>query len=505
MTLTNTKTVADRKIEFEKYNLERENHLFEKAKTALQMQDLSKTESRTFTVFSKDKLRTYMQNPFSNSENLRQLSLYLYRMSNPYRRLINYNASMIDLNARSVIPNYNPLEKIDPKKTLDSYYKTLFQLNKMDLANEILKMCIIAWREDTAYGVCYEDDTGFFILPFDGQYCKVSSVNYDGTLNWAVDCSYFRTKQTLLEYYGEPFVSLYRKYESDSNLRWQEVDPSRTICLKINIDDPTFSLPPYVTLFSSIIDLCDLQNIQSVKDKLSIYKLLVFVMKTITSSKSSDDFSVSPDIALPYFNRILDSLPEEVAACISPLEVETIEFNNDQTKDVNSIEDATKNLFNSSGGAQILNSSTISGTTAFTAAIKADSKYATGALLPQLEKWTNRYLTYTLGEDHAKVKYLDITPFTKDEFRKNIREDATYGLPNRLALNSLSGFSELETLSLLHLEQDILHLHTELHPLQSSHTQSSSDNGFNIGRPESDDSHLTDDGEASREKSDNKK
>ena len=107
-------------------------------------------------------------------------------------------------------------------------------------------------------------------------------------------------------------------------------------------------------------------------------------------------------------------------------------------------------------------------------------------------------MTCVLGE-HAKVRYLEVTPLTKEPFRKRILEDATYGEPNRLMLNTLNGISELETLSLKFLEQDCLGLHESMIPLQSSHTQS----GTESGKTEKSPDELSNEGEASRDKETN--
>ena len=63
---------------------------YAKVKDAIQLANLTKTESRTFTIFSKTLLRTYMKNPKNNETNLRNLSRFLYRLSYPYRRLVKY-------------------------------------------------------------------------------------------------------------------------------------------------------------------------------------------------------------------------------------------------------------------------------------------------------------------------------------------------------------------------------------------------------------------------------
>ena len=137
---------------------------FAQVKQAVQLIDLTKTETRTFTVFSKDKLRQYMQNPKTNESNLRNLSRFLYRVSHNYRRLISYQAEMVDLTALNVIPQIDFTEDAhDDEKIKTSYFNTLVQLDKMNMQSEILKCLLIAWREDTFYGYTYEDDSGFFI------------------------------------------------------------------------------------------------------------------------------------------------------------------------------------------------------------------------------------------------------------------------------------------------------------------------------------------------------
>ena len=95
-----------------------------------------------------------------------------------------------------------------------------------------------------------------------------------------------------------------------------------------------------------------------------------------------------------------------------------------------------------------------------------------------------------------------MSAYTKGELKKELLESATYGLPNRLALNSLMGINELETLSMLNLEIDVLGLHKKMVPVSSSYTMSGNIADGGNGRPTSDDTEITDDGESSRDKRD---
>lgn len=495
------KSVKEIKAYHEKNDMLKEK--FAAVRGALQLVDLTKNDSRTFTTFSKETLRSYMRNPMANSNNLRQLSNFLYRVCYPYRRIIHYNAEMVDLKAQSIIPMLESYNKKNVSKTLKNYFETLTKVEQINLASEIFKLLVIAWREDTVYGYIYDDDDTFFIHILDGQYCKISST--DGVFNFAYDFSYFRNNTDDLEYWGPEFQQKYTAYQNDNTLRWQELEPEYTICLKVNLEDPILSLPPFVALFEQIIDLVDLQSLQAVKDELSIYKLLVARMETLSNTDEPDDFSVDIDTAIEYYNKFADSLPDYVTSCISPLPIDAIEFKGTTTDDVDMISNSMSNLFQNSGGAQILNSSLISGSTAFEAAIQCDTEMALSSLLPQIEKWMNRYLTYKIGDDHAIVRYMKVSPYTRAKKKKELLESAQNGVPVKLALAALDGFTPLETLSMEFLENECLGLHETWIPLQTSYTQSGAGDTDPItgGAPTKDG--LTDEGDATRDGEKNKK
>lgn len=93
-TSSSIKTTAAQMRNYSKEEYRKE--LFAKASQAMQLLNLQKTETRSYTIYSKENLRSYMQNPFSNENRLRNLSRFLYRVSQPYRRLVNYNAQLVD-------------------------------------------------------------------------------------------------------------------------------------------------------------------------------------------------------------------------------------------------------------------------------------------------------------------------------------------------------------------------------------------------------------------------
>ena len=127
----------------------------------------------------------------------------------------------------------------------------------------------------------------------------------------------------------------------------------------------------------------------------------------------------------------------------------------------------------------------------------ADMMNAIKPLLGEIEIWMNRHLSYNLSNP-AKVKYLETSPWMKNEKKKELIESAQYGVPVKMAVAALDGFSPLEVLRMQFLENDVLSLHNSWIPLQSSYTQSGN-NSNDSGGQEKDVTDLTDEGESTRE------
>lgn len=479
------------------------------AQDALQLLDLNNPPTKSYTVYSKETLRTYLKNPLSeqNQQNLRKVSQFLYHLSSQYKRIVAYFASQVDLTAYNVIPNVNMVEDNDNESILANYEKTLRWLEKMNLAGQIFSMLVTCWREDTFYGYIYYDESGepdvnsFVILPLDGNYCKISSVNYDGTLNFAYDFSYFGgTNSIYLEYWDKEFTTKYNAYQSNSQLRWQELDPERTVCLKVNYDQIDRVIPPFSPLFEGIIDLIDLQSIVSEKDALSIYKLLIAKIDTLSGAKDPDDFEIDLNTAVDFYNKMSAQLPESIGIALSPMKIEPIEFEKNATEDVNEISNANSNLWEAAGVSQVMDSARLTGATAVRAAMVFDGLYAIKPLLAQIEARVNRWLNYVLPNNGMRVKYIEVTPYTKDEKIKAVKEAATLGIPVKMQYASLLGLSPLDVFSMAYLENDILGLHEKWIPLQSSYTQGANDIA---GAPEKDDGELSDEGEKTKDQDKN--
>jgi hypothetical protein len=139
------------------------------------LRDVTKnTRQTSVSSYSKDKLINYLKNVSSYESELRNLSRYLFYRSQVYFRLVMYNATMFDLNARYVVPPYDLTKENNKDKMLKSYYQTLKVLDTMDLQHQMLPVFVNNFIEDAFFGCCWIDETGMFILPIPADYCKIS-------------------------------------------------------------------------------------------------------------------------------------------------------------------------------------------------------------------------------------------------------------------------------------------------------------------------------------------
>lgn len=471
----------------------------------LPLVDLTRDSTKTWTVFNKDTLRTYLQSPYSvNSQNnLRNLSKFLYTLSFPLRRIVNYFASLPSFSDYKVNLDFSLIEDNDEESLLQDYENACKFIRKMNLDINMFKLLIIAWREGVVYFQPYQDDDGTLLtMPLDSQYCKISSVGYNNLLHVAFDFSYFNGSNSyFLDIWDSEYKKKFNAYQKDSSLRWQELDTARAF--KIDISDVDLILSPFASLFEGLIDLIDLQSLIAVKDSLDIYKLLVMKIPLL-DSKSPDDLALSLTLAQKFYAKALGILPEEVGLVLSPgMDINSVSFDKNATSDSNAIADSYQNLMEQTGISQIFDSSRLTGSTSVKMSMLSDGLMATKGIMKQVEAFVNERIQMEYANSAAYIKFIDVTAYTRDDRIAQIEKAANAGMPVKMEYMSLLGYDPLESISSDWLESKLgLAIDKFIHPLVSSHTQSSKSNASGAPTAEESGKELTDDGEASRDKRD---
>lgn len=472
----------------------------------LKLVDLTSNSTKVWTVFSKETLRSYLQNPYASSSqsSLRNLAKFLYTLSFPLRRIVNYFASLPDFSAYKINLDFSLVEDNDEESLLQDYEDACRFVRKMNLELNMFKLLVTAWREGIVYFQPYQDDDGtMYLMPLDSQYCKVASVGYNGLLHVAFDFSFFRgTNAFYLDVWDKEYKQKYNKFERDSSLKWQELDTARAF--KIDLADIDLVISPFASLFEGLIDLIDLQALVAVKDSLDIYKLLVMKIPLLNSS-NPDDLALNLNLAKKFFALAQESLPAEIGLILSPgMDVDSISFDKNATSDTNAIADSYQNLMEQTGISQIFDSSRLTGASSVKMSMLSDALMATRGIMKQIEAFVNERILMQFPNSLAYMKFIDTTTYTKEERINQIEKAASLGLPVKQEYMMLLGYDPIEMIASDWLETKLgLSVTKFMHPLVSSHTQAAgSDTG---GAPTKDDGSLTDSGAETKDKEKNKK
>ena len=508
MARTKSTTVSNNAPSYEEIQKKYNETIFAKnSEIYKQLQDVAKTSYKTINTIDKETLKTYYKNIGSNEKNLRNTARYLYYRSNIFFRLINWYADMWDLRCRHVKPKYDLTKDNDVSKTLKSLNESLDVLDNLNLHGNMTEALITTYIEDVYYSICYyEKDLGTFFFRLDADECAIDGRYQTGDLSFSVDMSKWKSKQRqqIIEWLGEPLKSMYDEYER-TNEKWIHCPDEYAFMLKFRMDDLNTIIPPFLPLYLMLASNEDCIDIQAVADELSIYKLIYMPLKVM--GKTVDDFELSPDLAKKYFDRLIDdALPAYTSAAMIPGdELKVIDFDDSTDKDINRVEDSMNNILATAGGGAVINANNINSTAAFNAWLREETEFALSTLMPQIDGFANRMLILKCSNP-CSVKHFEVSVYTKDALYEQLLQTCQYSYSNRLALNTLLGISEKETIAMNFLENEVLKLPEIMrYPLQSSFTTSNSGNtedGYTTevgqGRPSVPDDELSDSGERSR-------
>ena len=449
-----------------------------------------------FKKYPKQKVSHWINHPATYQNELRMMSRHLYQVSPHYKRLINYFATM-HLYSYIVSPyKINTVwGKIDKAEYEKSYINTLAYLDKMNIRHEMAKIAKVCFKEDVFYGYIYESNDSFYIKPLPPEYCRITRVE-DGCFLYDFDFTYFLTYPQDLEYFGDEFVERFSLFKEEG-VRWQTLDSKRQFCVKL-MDDVPYPVVPFLGVFEGIYDIEDYKALKKAKAETDNYK--VIALKVPVDDDGS--FLIDRDILLEYYSALLDVLPENIGAFLTPMDSKDFSFENTGTAENNNVNNSIKTFWNDAGVSSLIFGDENKTSATLNVSIKADMQMVFD-LSRQIERNINRLLKMKVGKYKFKIELLDITFYNKDEMVNSYLKAAQASLPTKTMACSALGINPLDMLGMTFLENEVLDLVNKFEPLATSYTQSSNDDG---GAPtvEEKGEQLTDAGELSREAEVNK-
>lgn len=481
---------------------------FEQLKQTI-LQNVKSTRSNTYVQYTKERLKTYIRNPASNINTLRDISAFLVRNSMIYKKIIAYIAQM-PLYLYNILYRTDVAQGTTDDNFLSNYQQVLTRLQEFNMQKEFQTVVSTALRDGVYYGFVYDyEGDGFFLYALDPQYCKISSIDNYGNYIFAFDAQFFSQGDNaefvegidgdMSGVWDQVFIDGYRAYQQDTvNNRWFDLPPEKTLCLLAD-EDALVPLPYFLPIFTSLLDLLDLEQILASKTELQNYVLLLSKIPLIPNTNEVDDFAVSLDVVRAMQDAINEVVPDLVGTAFTPCELEVIHFDQaNSTDDTDALSKSMNNLFSNLGFSElVVSSGSSTNSVGLKFSIQNDEAFAL-KYVDRLQIWVNSYIRRNYSEDFI-FKFHRFTYFSQPDYINQMKEAATLGLPVAMDYATALGRSPYEIMCATYMEHSlgIKGKNSLWEPLQSSYTQSTTNSSS--GAPEKDPEDLTDEGIATRD------
>lgn len=439
------------------------------------LRDLNKAQgSPVFKLYTKENINDFLANPYKNEIGLYKAVNYIYGSSPHFRRIIQYFVGLND-QAFVVSPHRVDSKKANKASIARNYRKVLNYISIMNLRTVVPKILTVCMRNDTFFCTVWEtsDSITFQQLPF--EYCKISTIE-GNVFNVTFDFSYFNARLDFLNYYPQEFRTKYQLYLSNRiNMRYQELDSPTSFAIKVNVDIPEYSLPPFAGLLRGIYDLEDYRQLKL--DRTAIENYAMVAMRIPLDDEGN--YGLDYDKAKKFWFNLDSVLPAEVGSVLTPMDIEKISFERTKSSDTNTVADAEEDLFTSAGVSSLLFNNPKSSANALLLSIKADQNMTYG-IVKSIEDALNRLIQNQSFGKNFKMTFLNSSVYNSKELGDSYLKASTYGLPFVSYYAASQGMTQSDMDGLHLLERDILGIPKGYVPLQSS-TQTSKDEVVAIG------------------------
>lgn len=463
--------------------------------------DLNSAKAPTFSLYSRDDINTYLQNPYRYQTNLRDAVTYIYGASSHFRRLIQYFVGLSDL-SYVVSPQKIDTSKVNAKSIKRNYRNVLNTMLGFNVKTQFEKILTVCLREDVYYGTMHVTNENVTIQQLPPNYCAISSIE-GNVLNVSFNFSYFDSNSELLEFYPKEFTTKYNQYLKNRTIKWIELDSPTSFAIKCNKDILEYAMPPFAGVLREIYDIEDYKQLRAARTALENYAMLVMTIEM----NDEGEWTIDLDKAKDFWRNLDNVLPDEVGSVLTPMKIDKISFEKANTADTDTVAEAEQNLFSAAGVSSLLFNNDKASANALTLSIKADQAI-TYSIVKSLEDMVNRFIQSQGYGKYFKVTFLDCSPFNRKELGDMYLKACQYGLPFISYYASSQGMMQDEMDCMCFLENEVLELPKRFVPLQSSSTRSSknpssgseskgaTDEG---GAPEKSTEELSESGEQNRE------
>lgn len=249
-----------------------------------------------------------------------------------------------------------------------------------------------------------------------------------------------------------------------------------------------------IIFFSNILD----RQLKLAKTSLENYAMLVMTIEM----DDEGNWTIDLDKAKDFWRNLDAVLPDEVGSVLTPMKIDKISFERTHTGNTDTIAEAEQNLFSAAGVSSLLFNNDKASANALELSIKADQSITFG-IVKGIEDAVNRYIQAQAYGKNFKITFLDCSPFNRKELGDMYLKACQYGVPMVSYYCASQGLGQAEMDCMNFLENEVLDIKSTFIPLQSSSTQSGTDESEGAtdegGAPPKDIDELSESGEQNRE------
>ena len=405
---------------------------------------------------------------------MREISLYFYRTSGIYSRLVRYMAFMYRYD--SFLTPYVNGDNIKTEKVLDGFYKGLNILDNFKVKKTLGEIALQVVKQGCYYGYKVPTATGIVLQELPADYCRVRFKRGNKPVvefNMKFFDENFRDMEQrvkILKMFPKEFSKgyvLYRQgklpplFQGDT-IGWYMLDPEQTVKFTVNGED----YPPFISVIPLILDLDAAQDLDRQK---TMQRLLKIVIQKIPLDKNGELLFDIDEIQQLHNNAVMmlaRAIGVDVLTSFADVSVE--DMSDDSSVQTDDLERVERQLYNEAGVSQLQFNS--NGNIALNNSILNDEATMYNMLL-QFEDFLNELLE-PLNKNPKKLQYkvqlLTTTIYNYKDLAKMYKEQTQMGYSKMLPQIAL-GQSQSSILATAYFENDILDLlHVFIPPVMSS-------------------------------------
>ena len=405
---------------------------------------------------------------------MREISLYFYRTSGIYSRLVRYMAFMYRYD--SFLTPYVNGDNIKTEKVLDGFYKGLNILDNFKVKKTLGEIALQVVKQGCYYGYKVPTSTGIVLQELPADYCRVRFKRGNKPViefNMKFFDENFRDMEQrvkILKMFPKEFSKgyvLYRQgklpplFQGDT-VGWYMLDPKQTVKFTVNGED----YPPFISVIPLILDLDAAQDLDRQK---TMQRLLKIVIQKIPLDKNGELLFDIDEIQQLHNNAVMmlaRAIGVDVLTSFADVSVE--DMSDDSSVQTDDLERVERQLYNEAGVSQLQFNS--NGNIALNNSILNDEATMYNMLL-QFEDFLNELLeplNKTPKKLQYKVQLLTTTIYNYKDLAKMYKEQTQMGYSKMLPQIAL-GQSQSSILATAYFENDILDLlHVFIPPVMSS-------------------------------------